>query len=70
MISKYITKNILFEIGFVVIDKGNIGITFDMNYRYNCDTKGFFFMLYICRVGFEFNIYGVKHAIEDSACHL
>lgn len=61
-----ITEHIAFEIGFnKMISSDQFGLTFDMYCRYRGDHTGFFFMVYIWKYGFEFNIYDIRHEVES-----
>jgi hypothetical protein len=56
------SKHLAFEIGFnKILSSDQFGMMFDVSIRRNTDHPGVFFMFYIWKFGFEFNIYDIRH---------
>jgi hypothetical protein len=55
-----------FELGFnKMIFSSNLGIDFDVYYRYTGDHIGFYSSLYFWKYGFEFNVYNINHEKDE-----
>jgi hypothetical protein len=66
MFNGKITENIAFEIGFNSwISCRSVGMNMNIEYRFEGDHKGFFSSFYICGFGFEFNIYDIRHEVDE-----